>query len=523
MTSILHVESPAAAEVAGDATGRPGARPGWAGRIGWGVVVVAALVPVALYLWVAAHRLGYPYELDWMEGGSVALAARVVAGHSLYAAPSLAYVGWTYPPLYYWLSALLSTVTGGIGFVPLRLVSGVASLISMGTLAAIVIRETRNRVAGLVAAGLFAATFVISGAWFDTGRVDSLFVALSLLALAWGRAAGSARAGVGLGALAFLAFFTKQTGLVAVLPAILYLVATRRRVGVPALVTLVGLIAVSTVVLNAASHGWYDYYVFSELSGQPWAQQVWVSFWVNDIWHQQWPVVVLVLAAGGVSAGRVRGRIGRGSPALYWLAAAAGLIGSAWLSRLHTGGYANVLMPAYAAMALLGGLAFGTTTRGRGARLAGPLAGLAVIGQVALLAYSPARQIPTAADRTAGAELVARLRSLPGPVVVLRHPWYATMAGKGDLGAQEEAIHDAQRSSAPRAARALSAATLGRDLDADHVQAVVLDYAGDGSLLGPEFTREFRRQAAPLTAHRLYPLTDLRTAPALLYLRVRGR
>ena len=159
------------------------------------VVVVAAVAPIAGYLWVALHRLSYPFELDWMEGGSVELAARVLAGHSLYAPPSLLFVGWTYTPLYYWVAAAVAKVTG-IGFVPLRLVSLSASLAAMAILASMVIRETRDRIAGVLAAGLFAATFRISGAWFDTGRVDALFLALTLAALAWGWRARTARGGI---------------------------------------------------------------------------------------------------------------------------------------------------------------------------------------------------------------------------------------------------------------------------------------------------------------------------------------
>jgi hypothetical protein len=69
-------------------------------------------------------------------------------------------------------------------------------------------------------------------------------------------------------------------------------------------------------------------------------------------------------------------------------------------------------------------------------------------------------------------------------VIVLRHPWYATPAGKGVSAAQEEAIHDVLRLQRAAGARALRT-SLARGLDADHVQAVVLDYAGDGSLLDP--------------------------------------
>jgi 4-amino-4-deoxy-L-arabinose transferase-like glycosyltransferase len=92
-----------------------------------------ALLPVVAYLWVALHRIGYPYELEWLEGGAVSIVQRVHAGHALYVQPSLHYVPWPYPPLYFWVSAGVAQVTG-VGFMALRLVSFAASL---GTFAAI--------------------------------------------------------------------------------------------------------------------------------------------------------------------------------------------------------------------------------------------------------------------------------------------------------------------------------------------------------------------------------------------------
>jgi hypothetical protein len=528
------------------------------------LVALLAAAPILVYLWVALHRVGYPYELDWMEGGSVELAGRVLNGHSLYSAPSIAYVGWTYPPLYYWLTAAMAKVIG-LGFLPLRLVSLAASLVAMGTLGWMVTRESGNRVAGLVAAGLFAATFRISGAWFDTGRVDSLFLALTLIALATGRHARGVRGGIGLGVIAFLAFFTKQTAVIALAPALVYLVLVRRRVGISAALTLVALIAVSTAVLQAATGGWYGYYIYGELIHQQVAQTLWLGFWRDDIWQQQWPLVIFVIGGAATLALRTRTlarRTGKAPVlhALYYATAAAGLIGSAWVSRLHTGGYANVLMPAYAAIALLAGLTsaalasnggsapagnggggsapagnggsapagnggsapagkWGALASKRGAALAGGLGAVAVTAQLALLIYPIDKQIPTPADRTAGAQLIARLRSLPGPVLVLRHPWYATEAGKGTF-AHEEAIGDVLRSTAKRGAGPL-ARSLRSALDAYHVRAVVLDGGFDAHLLEPELAREFRLQSAPVTPSRLYPLTDVRSSPTLLYLRRR--
>jgi Dolichyl-phosphate-mannose-protein mannosyltransferase len=480
------------------------------------LVCVAAAAPIAAYLWVALHRVGYPYELDWMEGGSVELAARAAAGHSLYAAPSLAFVGWTYTPLYYWIAAAVAKLIG-IGFLPLRLVSLMASLMSMATLAWIVMRETGDRVAALVAAALFAATFQISGAWFDTGRVDSLFLALTLLTVAFGRSARGVRGGVALGVFAFLAFFTKQSALLALLPVLVYLVLSRRRVGISALITVLALVVASTAVLNASTGGWYGYYVFNELAGQALAHQWWVGFWVNDILQKQWPLVLLILGGTVKLAWRTRALPALGSPVVYYATAATGLIASAWVSRLHAGGYANVLMPAYAAIALLTGLTYARLVNGRARRLASPLLGATLLLQLGLLAYPPGAQIPTRADRAAGDQLIAQLRALPGPVIVFRHPWYATIAGKG-TSAQEEAIGDVLRSAASRGKSALLA-SLHRALDADNVQAVVLDGSWDVHFFGAALTRDFRLQAQPITPTRLYPLTDVRTSPTLLYLR----
>jgi hypothetical protein len=484
------------------------------------LVAAASAAAILAYLWVAVHRVGYPYELDWMEGGSVELAARVATGHSLYAAPSLGFVGWTYTPLYYILSAGVSALTG-IGFVPLRLVSLLASMATMGLLGWVVVRETGDRVAGLLAAGLFAAAFRISGAWFDTGRVDSLFVALTLGALAFGCRARSGRGGVGLGALCFLAFFTKQSALVAVAPALVLVAVRRPRAGVAALLTLLALVVLSTLILDGLTADWYRYYVFDELSHQPWAHQVWLSFWREDILGQEWPLALLVVAAAAL-AGRPGGwRRAAESGAAYWGAAGVGLLASAWASRLHTGGYLNVLMPAYAAMALAGGLAYARLTHERTRRRFTPVAaGAAVVAQLILLAYPIGAEIPSPANRAAGAQLIARLRMLRGPVLVLRHPWYASELGEGAF-AQEEAIGDVLRSTDRRGAQALRASLRGA-LNADHVQAVVLDGAFDAPLLGHELARDFRLQPRPVTPLRLYPLTDVRSAPTLLYTRIRA-
>jgi hypothetical protein len=486
-------------------------------------MVAAAAVPVLVYLWIALHRIDYPYELDWMEGGSVQMVSRVLAGHSLYAAPSLKFVGWTYPPLYWLVSAAVAKVTG-IGFLPLRLVSLVSSLVAMGTLAKIVTSETGDRAAGAVAAGLFAATYWLSGTWFDVGRLDSMFLALTLLTLAYVRRAHGVRGGLVLGILAFLAFFTKQSALIALAPALMWLALTRRSAGIAALLTLAVLVLGSTVLLDALTGGWYRYYVVSELAGQGWAPTEWVGFWRLDLFSHLWPLCVLLVLAlalairPAVMKGTYRTGLMSG-PAGYLAASTGGLLLAAWFSRVHTGGYANVLLPAYAACALIGGLAYARVVRELG-MVGALLATVAIIVQLLVLSYPVDAQIPTRTDRRAGTELLAALRTLPGPILILRHPWYGTLAGKGSF-AQDDGIHEILRSQAPRGARALRS-SLPHALDQYHVQTVVLDGSADPSWLAPQLKREFRLEPGTITRAKLEPLTDLRSAPTLVYVRRAG-
>ncbi len=505
-------------------SGRRAALPGRVVAVAGVTGVALAAVPMLLYLWIALHRLDYPYELDWMEGGSVGNVGRVLAGHSLYVAPSLKFVGWTYPPLYWLACAAVAQITG-LGFLPLRIVSFVSSLVAIAMIGKLVRDETGDRTAGAVAAGLFAATYRLSGSWFDVGRVDSMFLALTLVALAYGRRAQGVRGGLMLGLLAFLAFFTKQTALIALAPALVLLALTRRPVGVSATLTLAALVVISTVVLDAATGGWYRYYVFSELSGQGWAAPEWLDFWRTDLFSHLWPLCVLLVVAVSVVLGlalrsRAEARRRTAGPAAavpftYQLAAVAGLLLAAWFSRLHTGGYLNVLLPAYAGCALIGGLAYGQLRRH--GMVAALLATAAVVMQLVVLAYPVAAQIPTRADRAAGSELLTALRKLPGPILILRHPWYGTLAGKGSF-AQGEGISDALRSQAVRGARILRA-SLPDALNRYHVQTVVLDGNSAPSWLIPQLQREFRLESSAITATALYPLTDLRTAPSLVYVR----
>ncbi len=137
---------------------------------------------------------------------------RILAGQPLYTAPTVGYVPDGYPPLYFAVSAAAARVLG-VSYLPLRLVSLVSSLACFALLARLVQRETGSIAAGTGAAGVFAATYFATDTWFDVGRVDSLFLALSIGGLYAARWMRGTRGAIAAGVLLAAAALTKQTGL----------------------------------------------------------------------------------------------------------------------------------------------------------------------------------------------------------------------------------------------------------------------------------------------------------------------
>jgi 4-amino-4-deoxy-L-arabinose transferase-like glycosyltransferase len=67
---------------------------------------------IGLYLSLAWSRVSYPFELEWMEGGSVGHVRRLLAGQQIYVAPSLDFIPYPYPPFYYYVSAAAAHLFG---------------------------------------------------------------------------------------------------------------------------------------------------------------------------------------------------------------------------------------------------------------------------------------------------------------------------------------------------------------------------------------------------------------------------
>lgn len=389
----------------------------------------AAIYPV-IYFAVAVSRIRYPFELEWIEGVSLGQVRWILSGQQLYGPPSVEFIPLFYAPLYYYVSAAVAQLLGP-GFVPLRLVSFVASLGCFSLIFAMVRRETGSLASGLLAVGLFAATFRLSGAWFDLARIDMLFLFFLLLGLYLARFSSSGRGHFAAATALALAVATKQTAVFAAVVLSAYYVCWNRRHAVAFVGSLTALVVGSFAALQALYHGWFGYYVFGLSHAHNIVKRSLVLFWTRDLFA---PLgIALVLATFWLGSESLSQR----SAHRFYAATAVALVGTALGSRMNPGGYDNVLIPAHAMLSILYGLAvhrllgiIRSSAPAEGRCSLECLLSLACLVQFCGLAYNPMTQVPTGKDLMAGRALLGRIREIKGEVFVPGHPYLAALAGK---------------------------------------------------------------------------------------------
>ncbi|HDH97395.1 MAG TPA: hypothetical protein ENF73_06690 [Proteobacteria bacterium] len=379
---------------------------------------VLSLLSLGLFLFTAVARLGYPYELEWLEGGVLVEVARATAGEPLYVEPSVDYIPFIYTPLYIWIGAALCKLFG-LKFVVLRVISLASTLLCFALLFILVLRETRSAVASFLAVGLFCATYEISGVWFDIARVDSLFVALLLASLLLLKVSGGSRVDLAAGALLGLSFLTKQAAL-AMFPAFAaYLMFFHRSRAVPfSLGFAITALAVSAV-MNLKSGGWYSYYVFELPSG--FERSLNLDFFTVDLIGS----VPFTMACAALYF-FLRGPSAESKRFFAFALFAAGFI--SWFSKLHVGGYANDLIPLY--LMLCAVAAMGVGHAARSSAILKLISAVMVLLQLAASIYDPRPYIPTAADARAGDRLAGLISGISGEVFIPSHPYLSLFAGK---------------------------------------------------------------------------------------------
>ncbi len=396
-------------------------------------ITVAALF-AGLYLFTALPRIFYPYDLDFIEDSMLMQAWQFARGLPVYAAPSVLFAPHQYMPLYSWLGGLILQITGP-SFASLRLFSFAAVVTTTALIFYIARRETGARWIAFVCASLYLAGFRLTGQWYELVRVDSLFVALSLAGMTLAIYSGGRAGRMIVSALVLaLAFWTKQTALLYGIGIAFFLVLQfGKRAGwfiIPYLVC----IALPVWLINSATDGWFWYHAFTLQGADPIEFGRAVNFVTSELFGVMAGVSLLALAVAFLAfrnAGDPFALI-RAQP---WLLAIAMGVTISAIGRAAVGGNLNNLMSAYTLLCLAPALVYKEFSK---ARLPSYLTHsrieilivVVLLLQFALIAYNPFRYIPTDAMRKAGDNLIARIASSEGNVLVMMHPYYALRAGK---------------------------------------------------------------------------------------------
>jgi hypothetical protein len=242
------------------------------------------------------------------------------------------------------------------------------------------------------------------------------------------------------GILIGLAFLTKQTALVIALPLIVYSVlAARRWSRIVFFATFFSVMVISTLIFNLMSKGWYSYYIFSLPGQHPIEHAMIFDFWIYDVFQSMF--IACFLALFYLIYLFIKNMY---RDFLLYLLFAVGMLGATWLSRMHSGGWNNVLFPAYAAFAIFLGLGLHTLKSWRNSATWQALLKIVCISQFALLFYNPFIQIPTKADVEAGKMFIRTMKRIEGEILSPSSGYLLALAGKNTY-AQRMALDDVLR------------------------------------------------------------------------------
>jgi hypothetical protein len=451
---------------------------------------------VLSFLFIALHRLHYPFEIDRVESGMMTSVWRLRHGYPLYAAPSLEWASYLYAPLFFYLSAALSKVMG-LSYAPLRMVSILSTFGTFGVIFLMVWKETRRWAAAVVAVGLFASLYVLVLGWFDVGRVDSLSVFLFLLAVLATRRAHPLLAAV----MWLLAFHGKQTFLP--LGLAIFLVEWQRpKRMLMGMAAFAAMAWASVAWLNHLTQHWYSFYAFGTTGSLGWAPREAAMFMPHDLLEPLPVAVIFILAATLLAPMRWREREGS------FFAIVTVLIGGAvWFVRAHGGANINATIPLYAWVAILTGVAIhrllerweaaGSPTFAVGrTRITVPaLLWMALTVQLMAHLYRPGQVLPMQGALEGRQQFLADLRATPGDVWVVNHSYDGLMAGK-PMHAEMDALDAVLGRSYQPAVQEFD-----RQISGQHFTAVVLDrdpdsYAPKGLFTAAPFSNVYALRVA---------------------------
>jgi hypothetical protein len=358
---------------------------------------------------LTVNHLSSPASDSVLDGPVLQHFWRALAGEPVYPDPSPEYIPLAYNPLYYFLAVPFAPVFGR-GLFTLRLVSSLAMWGGVVSLFEVVRRRTSSAWWGLMAAGLFAASYRAMDSNLDSAHPDSslLFaVLLGTILVAWGR---SSAIDVLAAVVLVAAFWLKQHGALFAVAGLAFMAWRRgpRRAIVPVAVALL-LGPVAYLWAGPGLFGPGFHYFTREVPGR-WMEPTveTVARYASHLAVHYGPLVL----AGAFSVWRAvrTGTFG------VWHAQLAAAALSGLLGALDPGSSDNVFIPVAAWTVLMGTLGLSELAEAspRARRTGAHLAVLWL--SFALLLYRPRGVVGSWRADESQRDLVSLLRGLPGTV-----------------------------------------------------------------------------------------------------------
>jgi hypothetical protein len=389
---------------------------------------------IVFFLYLSFARINFPYALDWVEGASLSQTYQLIRHGVLYAPPSLSYIPMVYQPLYFYIAVPLTKLMG-LGFAPLRLISILASLGSMVFISLTVQRQTQSWHLGLVSAGFFAATNHVVRTWFDSARVDMLYL-FFLLGGVYFLSRATRKSALAAGLFFALAFFTKQTAVTIFGPLLICFLLWQPRKAWPGMI-LCGVICLAGVgLLYWSSQGWYWYYAVILPSKHAFtsANPPLITP-ILDLASDVWPMglVACIPFIFGVKS------LVRDKNYLLIAAFVIVAIGTSALGLRYIGAARNIYIPAYASLTLLFGLGWKNAEKTLPRQIPG-IALSVILTIFSLYQFYGLRydareviakqKIPNQADWKIGQKALQAIQAANGRVFMPTHNYLMIYAGK---------------------------------------------------------------------------------------------
>jgi hypothetical protein len=399
----------------------------------YGLPMATAIGATGIMVWMMFQRVGYDYELEWIEGGILQQVVRIIEGHAPYGKPGMAYVPALYAPLYYYFSAGMTYLLG-IGLPALRAVSVMASAITACVIALSVWQLTKSRWATCLGFLAYSVMYQFTLTWFDVARVDNLWTMwLALTVLLLLRKPLQGNYGVVLAAACFsLAVFTKQASLF-VSPFLFLAVWSWSGFRSACVFTAVTVVIVATLTLLMQWHSDGTFFYFTmQMAPHHGMKKGFLGPFL--LWYIAGNLLfILIFSALFIKEVSVDIRVRLG-----WLALLLGFGGMSTISRMYPGGENNVLMPLLMLLTIMSVSYFALMVE-RHTHSHYQCVGLLSVFLAVNFYHGWVRgaadyRIPTrrpGGDDDIGDALVKKISQVPGRVCVTMHGYLGYMAGKG--------------------------------------------------------------------------------------------